>query len=156
LDVTIRYAEPAERGLLEDLQREASLQSPGYREALLKHPDAICLPAEQIADRRVRVAWAAGERVGFAVVLRPHEGVAELDGLFVKPAFWGRAIGRRLIADVVRMAIAEGAGALDVTANPEALGFYLQCGFARTGSAPTRFGPALRMRRVTGREAGAF
>ncbi len=42
-----RLAVPSEQRLLEDLQRRASLNNAGDREALLAHPDAIALPLEQ-------------------------------------------------------------------------------------------------------------
>ena len=46
--VTIRRAIPAERKTLEALQLRASLGNEGDREALLRHPDAIDMPVEQI------------------------------------------------------------------------------------------------------------
>ena len=48
--LAIRLARPDEREALEDLQRRASLALPQYREQLLSNPDAIHLPAAQIAN----------------------------------------------------------------------------------------------------------
>ncbi|MGC1379662.1 MAG: GNAT family N-acetyltransferase [Candidatus Baltobacteraceae bacterium] len=146
LSLDIRFGSPDERAALEDLQRQASLVWPDYRDALLTHPDAIHLPPAQLDERRVRVAESDLEVVGFSVVLLPVARIAEVDGLFVKPSCWGRGIGRALMVDAMAIARAEGALALEVTANPRAEGFYTKCGFIRTGSASTRFGPALRMR----------
>jgi GNAT superfamily N-acetyltransferase len=55
-DVFIRPARPDEQQILESLQRRASLNNPGDRDALLANPDAIELPLEQIAEGCVFVA----------------------------------------------------------------------------------------------------
>jgi GNAT superfamily N-acetyltransferase len=146
LEMHIRFGYPDERSALEDLQRQASLVWPDYRDAILKHPDSIHLPPVQLDERRVRVAETTLETVGFSVILSPVARIAEVDGLFVKPGHWGRGIGRALMVDAAAIARAEDALALEVTANPLAETFYYKCGFILTGHALTRFGPALRMR----------
>jgi hypothetical protein len=40
-DVSIRLAQRDEQAMLESLQRRASLNNPGDRDAILAHPDAI-------------------------------------------------------------------------------------------------------------------
>jgi GNAT superfamily N-acetyltransferase len=144
--VRCRPARPEERLVLEDIQRRASLEWPsGYRRFLLAHPDAVALPAELITDGRVVVAEDGPFVVGFAVVLPRRDRAAELDGLFVDPGWWRRGIGRALIGEAERLAAGLGAAGLDVVANPQALAFYEACGFVTTGSAETRFGPAITM-----------
>jgi GNAT superfamily N-acetyltransferase len=142
-----RFAVPAERSALEELQRRASLMWEEDREALLAHPDAIELPLEQITGGRTIVAEHGGELLGFTVVLRRDDGDAELDGLFVDPAQWRHGIGRALVERAERLAIADGAANLWVTANTRALGFYDLCGFVTVGEVATRFRPAPRMRK---------
>jgi GNAT superfamily N-acetyltransferase len=121
------------------------MHDPLYREQLAAHPDAIRLPAEQIAGGVVRVAEQSGVVVGFAVLLEPTEGVCELDGLFVEPGSMGTGVGRRLIDDAIRIATERGASRIEVDANPQAVGFYERMGFIALGEARTRFGPAPRM-----------
>ena len=118
------------------------------RAALLAHPDAIDLPLEQITDGRTIVAERDGRIAGFAVVLKRADGEADLDGLFVEPPLWRQGIGRALVESVAAMAIAEGASGLFVIANSRALDFYRACGFVAVGEVPTRFRPALQMRRA--------
>ncbi len=142
-DLLLRLAEVSERQLLEALQRRASLAWPEDRAALVAHPDAIDLPVAQIADGRTWVAERAGRIVGFAVVLAPDDGDAELDGLFVEPAAWGSGIGRVLMAHAERVARDGGAPSLRVVANARAVGFYEACGFTRAGEERTRFGMAV-------------
>jgi GNAT superfamily N-acetyltransferase len=136
-----------ERDALEALQRRASLAGEEDRAMLLAHPEAIELPVEQISDGRTIVAESRRVLLGFAVVLRRDDGDAELDGLFVEPSHWRRGIGRMLMTHAERLATAEGAASLWVTANTQALGFYDACGFVRLGEVATRFGRAPRMRK---------
>ena len=137
----IRPARIEEREGLEDLQRRASLANEEHREVLLAHPDAVELPAEQIARGQVFVAEEGASRVGFAVLVG-----GELDGLFVEPEVWRRGIGRALVEEAIHEARRNGLS-LTVLANPAAVPFYEKCGFTAEGEEPTRFGPAIRMSR---------
>lgn len=159
-DTTIRSAGPGEREALEALQRRSSMHEPMYRAQLAAHPDAIELPAEQIAAGLVRVAERGGEVVGFAVLLERAGEACELDGLFVAPERMRGGVGRRLVQDARRIARERGAARIDVVANPQAVAFYAAVGFIPAGEAQTRFGPAPRMSlrlggRLRGRGAGS-
>ena len=116
-----------------------------YREQLEAHPDAIELPAEQIAAGHVRVAEQEGAVVGFTVLLACAGGACELDGLFVEPDRMRGGVGRLLMEDATALARDRGATRIDVVANPQALDFYEAVGFKPAGEAQTRFGPAPRM-----------
>jgi GNAT superfamily N-acetyltransferase len=142
---SIRLAEPSERSALEELQRRSSMHHPMYRSELAANPDAIHLPAEQIAEGLVRVAEQDGAVVGFAVLLECDDQACELDGLFVDPERLRCGVGRMLVEDAKRIARERGAVRIDVVANPQALAFYEAVGFVRSGRAHTRFGPAPRM-----------
>lgn len=144
---TFRLAVPAERSALEELQRRASLMWEEDRAALLANPDAIELPLEQITGGRTVVAESSGQLLGFAVVLPREDGDAELDGLFVEPTFWRQGLGRALVEQAERIAAADGAANMWVTANTRALGFYDSCGFVKVGEVATRFRPAPKMRK---------
>ena len=142
----LRLARIEELAQLEDLQRRASLALDEYREALLAHPDAIALPAEQIERGEVMVAEIDGRIAGFAVMLDKDRS-AELDGLFVEPDLWRRGIGSALVEEAVHEARRRGLSLVTVVAGPSARDFYESCGFMVEGAADTRFGPALRMSR---------
>jgi GNAT superfamily N-acetyltransferase len=137
----LRLARPGEHGVLEELQRRASLELKEYRNQLLANPDAIHLPPAQIANGQVIVAELDGEVAGFAALVG-----GELDGLFVEPDLWGGGIGRALIDAAAHEARRKGL-TLTVTANPSARRFYESCGFGIEGETQTRFGPALKMSR---------
>ncbi len=146
-DVVVRLALRAERASLEALQWRASLANPGDRDALLAHPDAIVLPAEQIAAGDVFVAERDGNLLGFAAILPRPDGDAELDALFVDPGLWKQGVGRLLVDHCAAVAKARAARILHVVGNPHAEGFYSACGFHTTGFFETRFGAGLAMRR---------
>ncbi len=133
--------------MLESLQRRASLNNPGDRDAILANPDAINVPPEQIADGCVFVAERDGVVAGFAAVVPRPDGEAELDALFVEPHLWRHGIGRTLVDHMAEVAHARAASFLYVIGNPHAEGFYLSCGFSVTGRTETRFGVGLTMRR---------
>lgn len=145
---TVRTAIASERDALEELQRRASLANAGDREALLAHPDAIEVPADQIAAGRVFVLECDGLLAGFAAVLPRGDGDTELDALFVEPHLQRRGFGRRLVDHCAQVAFERGSAALHVVGNLHAREFYLSCGFAAVGAAETRFGPALQMVRA--------
>ena len=138
-EVRIRLAQPEEREQLEALQWRASLANEADRPHLEAHPDAIDLPAAQIANGQVWVAELDGNIAGFAALLD-----GELDGLFVEPELWRCGVGAALVETATHEARRNGL-ALSVIANPAARGFYERCGFSLEGEAQTRFGPALRM-----------
>lgn len=117
------------------------------RAALLANPDAIELPLDQITGGRTVVAESDGQLLGFAVVLSRDDGDAELDGLFVEPTYWRHGIGRALVEQAERIAVADGSANLWVTANTRALDFYDSCGFVKVGEVQTRFRPAPKMRK---------
>ena len=145
--VLIRPALPSERRALEELQRRASLNNPGDREALLAHPDAINLPVEQIDAGLVFVLEAAGSIKGFAAILDREDGNTELDALFVEPDTWRRGFGRSLVDYCATTARGRGAAALHIVGNPHAERFYAACGFELMGTTETRFGIGFMMRR---------
>jgi GNAT superfamily N-acetyltransferase len=145
--VSIRLARPDEQTMLESLQRRASLNNPGDRDALLANPDAIAVPIEQIAAGCVFVAERDGVVAGFAAVVPRPDGGAELDALFVEPHLWKHGVGRRLVEHAAEGARLRAATFLHVIGNPHAEGFYLSCGFRVTGAIETRFGVGLDMRR---------
>lgn len=123
--MTIRPARTDEQQMLESIQRRASLNNSGDRDALLANPDAIALPIGQIAEGCVFVAEREGAVVGFAAVILRPDGGAELDALFVDPHLWKKGIGRLLVDHVSNVARVRAANGLHVIGNPHAEDFYI-------------------------------
>ena len=143
--VVVRAAAAEDVAALREVFRRASLDNAGDREVLLANPEVLVWSGEEIAGGRVRVAVEDRTVVGFATTVPVHGGL-ELEDLFVEPDRMRRGVGRRLVRDVLDFARAEGVEHVWVTANPHAMAFYTAVGFVPDGSAPTRFGPAPRLR----------
>jgi GNAT superfamily N-acetyltransferase len=146
--ILIRAAVPSEKEELEGLQLRASLTNPGERDALLANPDAIEVPAEQLAGGRVFVAELNGAMVGFAAVEPRADGETELDALFVDPELRRHGIGRLLVEHSGQVARENGSAALHVIGNPHAQEFYIACGFKQIGTTQTRLGVALLFKKM--------
>ncbi len=143
----VRTAVPEDQAILDDLHRRASYVWEEDRAQLDAHPDAIGVDAAALGAGCVRVALDAGGRiVGFATVRDGAEGAGELEDLFVEPEAMRQGVGRRLLTDAIDRARARGLRELAVVAHPRTLPFYTRFGFVGGESAPTRFGPALRLR----------
>jgi GNAT superfamily N-acetyltransferase len=148
MSVRIRLAVSSEQSALEAVQRRASLNNPGDRDAILAHPDAIELPLEQIAANHVFVAEQDNTIAGFAAVVARDTPEMDLDALFVEPHLWGQGIGRLLIDHCAEVSRLERKTALHVIGNPHAAGFYRACGFEQHGTVATRFGDGLLFRKA--------
>jgi GNAT superfamily N-acetyltransferase len=144
--VLIRPAIPADREALEALQLRASMGNAGDREALLRHPDAIDLPLEQILAGAVFVLEQNNAVAGFCAILPREDGDTELEALFVEPSVQRQGVGKKLIQHCAQIARSTGSTTLHVIGNLHAERFYLDCGFSTIGSFETRFGRGLLMR----------
>jgi len=147
----IRFATPEEREALGDLHRRSSMVWEEDRANLEAHPEVFGVPAEAIAEQRVRVAVGEeGEVLGFSGVADAGEGVCELEGLFVEPAIMRAGVGTALVEDVATRHAAAGLREIVLTTGPRTFGFYESLGFTVGEPVATRFGPAARLRRRLG------
>jgi GNAT superfamily N-acetyltransferase len=120
------------------------LSNAGDRDNLLAHPAYLMLGRRGLAEGRTHVAEENGSLVGFATWAQAGR-VFELEDLFVDPGWTRRGIATALVSQIADVLRARGAGRLEVTANPHALGFYRAAGFIDCGVAETDFGVAPRM-----------
>jgi len=140
----IRLGVPADLRAASDVYRSASLSNAGDRDNLLAHPEYLVLGPEGLAEGRTFVAEEEGSLVGFATWIEAG-GVFELEDLFVDPAWMRRGIATALVNRIAQVLRARGVERLEVTANPDAMGFYRAADFLDCGVAGTVFGPAQRM-----------
>ena len=140
----IRLGVPADLCAASDVYRGASLSNAGDRDNLLAHPEYLVLGPEGLTEGRTYVAEEEGALVGFATWIEAG-GVFELEDLFVDPAWMRRGIATALVNRIAQVLRARGVERLEVTANPDAMGFYRAAGFIGCGVADTVFGPAPRM-----------
>jgi GNAT superfamily N-acetyltransferase len=140
----IRLGTPADLAAAASVYRRASLSDASYRDNLLAHPEYLILRPEGLAEGRTYVAEEDGSLVGFATWAEAG-GTVELEDLFVDPGYMRRGIATALVGRIAEVLLARGVERLEVTANPDALGFYRAAGFIDCGIAETDFGAAPRM-----------
>jgi GNAT superfamily N-acetyltransferase len=144
----IRLGTPSDLDRVAEVYRSASLSNPGDRDRLLAHPEYLVLDPDGLTEGRTHVAEEDGSVVGFATWAETDGGGMELEDLFVDPQWMRRGIATALVDCVVEALRSRGADTLEVTASPDALGFYRSVGFIDVGVAQTSFGsaPHLRLR----------
>src|SRR6202162_4106679 len=116
----------------------------GHDEAFIDRTmPALTITVPLISANCVQVAQDSTSEVVGVVLVTPTslQGIAQLDGLFVDPAHWKRGIGRVLFGAAVARAKRIKAGALMITAEPSAEGFYKRMGAIRIGEGPFNFSP---------------
>lgn len=135
-DFVLRAATPADAAvILRCIQGLAEFEQLSHEcvasEALLRETLFGADPAAEVV-----LAFAGGEPAGFALWFRSYStflarpGVY-LEDLFVFPAFRGRGLGRRLLEELARTALARGYGRLEWAVldwNADAIRFYHSVG----------------------------
>jgi GNAT superfamily N-acetyltransferase len=145
----IRLGVPADLVALTGVFRSASLSNARDRDQLLAHPEYLVMGPEGLAEGRTYVAEEDGAIVGFATwAAKETASAAELEDLFVDPPWMRRGIATALVNRLAVVLRARGAQRLELTASPDALGFYRAAGFTDDGVAETAFGRAPRMVRT--------
>src|SRR5215470_15541372 len=124
----IRLGVPADLPAAAGVYRRASLSNAGDRASLLAHPEHLILGPEGLAEGRTYVAEEDGSVVGFATWAEAG-GVIDLEDLFVDPGWRRRGIAAALVGRIMEVLRARGVEFLEVTANPDARGFYNAAGF---------------------------
>ena len=140
-DPMIRLGTAADLVALTDIYRRASLSNDGDRDRLLAHPEYLMLEPECLTEGRTHVAEEGGSVVGFATWAETDDGL-ELEDLFVDPTWMRRGIATALVNCICDVLRSRGTDTLEVTASPDALGFYRSVGFVDVGVAETSFGSA--------------
>jgi GNAT superfamily N-acetyltransferase len=106
---------------------------PGFLERVR---DAMTLRADDVERHQVWILESAdGHAIGYHRVI-PGDP-AELEDLWVDPPAIGSGAGRRLFEHAVEVARVGGATALEIDADPHAVGFYERMGAVRIGATPS-------------------
>ena len=108
----------------------------GYPEHWIKHWESdLTVSPEFIRDNHVYVAEADGEVRGFYALCvgEEKERKAELEHLWVTPDFIGTGIGKELFLDAMERAAALDVRDVELSADPNAAGFYTRMGATQIG-----------------------
>ncbi len=146
LGIRIRRAQPEEADALTALATRAKAHW-GYDAAFMDRvADGMTLSSADIEAHHVWVLEVGAEVVGFCRVL-PGDP-AELEDMWVEPDAMGAGHGRRLFDHAVSVARAAGASALELDADPNAVGFYERMGVERVGETPSTLLPGRALPRM--------
>lgn len=133
----IRRAEPFEAETLTEISHAAKRHW-GYPERWIQcWQETLTITPEFIRSNEVYLAEQDRETVGFYALIMQGEQ-AELEHMWVRPERIGTGLGRELWEHARRRAVMLGARILNITADPNAEGFYLKMGAQKVGqvSAP--------------------
>jgi GNAT superfamily N-acetyltransferase len=131
--VNLRRALAEEAGQLSEIALQAKSQW-GYPENWIEHWKAdLTITPEFITANEVFVAAEGNNILGFcALALR--EDKAELEHMWVKPEHMGTGVGRKLLIHAKERARALSARSLEISADPNAAGFYEHLGARQIGT----------------------
>jgi GNAT superfamily N-acetyltransferase len=136
LGIRIRRAQPEEADALTALATRAKAHWGYDADFMDRVSDAMTLRPADIGAHEVFVLQdPSGAIVGFHRVI-PGDP-AELEDMWVEPDAMANGHGRRLFEHATAMARSLGAGALELDADPNAVGFYERMGMRRIGETPS-------------------
>lgn len=135
--MTIRRAAVEEASVLTTIALEAKRYW-GYPEHWIKHWESdLTISPEFIRDNHVYVAEADGEVHGFYALCVSGDPKlkhkAELEHMWVSPAYIGTGIGKELFLDAMERAAALDVRDVELSADPNAAGFYTRMGAMQIG-----------------------
>jgi len=106
----------------------------GYPENWIKHWESdLTISPEFILKNHVYVAEEDGEIRGFYALCLADNN-AELEHMWVTPAYIGTGIGKELFLDAMDRAATMNVNGVELTADPNAAGFYSRMGATQIGA----------------------
>ena len=130
--MTIRRALPEEATALTQIALDAKRYW-GYPEHWIKHWESdLTITSDFIRDNHVYVADENSEIRGFYALCISGDK-AELEHMWVTPACIGTGIGKELFLDAMERAAALNVRGVELTADPNAAGFYQRMGALQIG-----------------------
>jgi len=128
----IRSASPEDAQTLTTIALDAKRHW-GYPENWIKHWESdLTISSEFIRDNHVYVAEDNGEIRGFYALCVAGDK-AELEHMWVTPAMIGTGIGKELFLDAMERAAKLNVNAVEISADPNAAGFYKRMGATQIG-----------------------
>jgi N-acetylglutamate synthase-like GNAT family acetyltransferase len=145
----IRKALPEDAPLLTQIAFSAK-QYWGYPEHWIKHWEAdLTISEDFIRNNEVYVAENNGEIRGFyALCVKGPK--AELEHMWVAPAYIGTGVGKELFLDAMNRSTSLNLRQVSITADPNAAGFYARMGATQVGEIESEIdGQERRLPRMT-------
>ncbi len=137
MDIQIRRAQPDEAAVLTEIAHAAKRHW-GYPESWIEHwKDDLTITPDFIASNEMYVA-VAGEEIAGCCALVMSDSLAELEHMWIRPAHMGNGVGRALFNQIAERATKLGAKTLELSADPNAQGFYQRMGATRIGEVRSK------------------
>ena len=132
MDIQIRRAMPEEAAVLTEIAHAAKRHW-GYPEDWIEHwKGDLTITPEFISHHEVYVAVTDKEIAGCcALVVKDSQ--AELEHMWIRPQYMGAGYGKALFVHVMQRAATLSAPAVELSADPNAEGFYKHMGATRIG-----------------------
>jgi GNAT superfamily N-acetyltransferase len=128
----IRRSSPEDASTLTQIALDAKRYW-GYPEHWIRHWESdLTISSDFIRDNHVYVAEDDGEIHGF-YALCVDGNKAELEHMWVTPGSIGTGIGKELFLDAMERAAALNVGAVELSSDPNAAGFYRRMGAMQIG-----------------------
>jgi N-acetylglutamate synthase-like GNAT family acetyltransferase len=135
MDIQIRRASSSEANLLTQIAHEAKRHW-GYPETWIEHwKDDLTITPDFITANEVFVAEIDREVAGCCALVI-NDDLAELEHMWVRPQHMGSGVGRALFLHVRERAAGLGRAVVELSADPNAEGFYERMGARRIGEVP--------------------
>ncbi len=124
----IRKARPDEAESLTEISHAAKRYW-GYPEHWIEHwsPDITITPAYITANQVYAACDPADEILGFYAMIQGSTST-ELDHLWIRPEHIGKGVGKELFVHAIERAKYRGDQTVQITADPNAEGFYAHMG----------------------------
>ncbi|HXC68906.1 MAG TPA: GNAT family N-acetyltransferase [Pyrinomonadaceae bacterium] len=130
--MTIRRATPEEAAALTQIALDAKRYW-GYPEHWIQHWESdLAVSSDFIREHHVYIAEDDGEIRGF-YALCVSDNKAELEHMWVTPNSIGTGVGKELFLDAMERAAALSVDAVELSADPNAAGFYSRMGATQIG-----------------------
>jgi N-acetylglutamate synthase-like GNAT family acetyltransferase len=134
MKVEIRRARPDEAGVLTEIAHAAKRHW-GYPEKWIQHwKSDLTITPDLISNNEMYVAMNGEEIIGCCAIAL-SESLAELEHMWIRPEYMGAGIGRALFLHVKERAANLNLSVLELSADPNAEGFYERMGARRIGEA---------------------
>jgi N-acetylglutamate synthase-like GNAT family acetyltransferase len=132
MDIQIRRATPDEADVLSEIAHAAKRHW-GYPENwIARWQDDLTITPEFIANNEMYVA-IIGEEIAGCCALVLSDSLTELEHMWIKPEHMGNGVGRALFHQVMERAAQHNAKVVELSADPNAEGFYERMGAKRIG-----------------------
>lgn len=132
MNIQIRRATPDESDILTSIAHAAKRHW-NYPDKWIEHWSAdLTITPDFIADNEVYVAVVDGVIAGCCALV-VSDSLAELEHMWIDPRQMGNGVGRALFENTTQRAIQLGLTELELSADPNAEGFYERMGAKRIG-----------------------